>query len=432
MQKSKSRRQFIKTGGTALLSLSALQYKSVLANSPNERIHVGFIGVGGMGTSRLKGFIRETDVVAHSICDVDQKRLEKAVEEVNKRKEHKPKSFGDFRNLLDEKDIDAVMIATPDHWHAMPFVQACEAGKDAFVEKPLSYSVGEGRKMVEAAAKNKRVSQMGIHIHNEHDNYRRVVEMVRSGNLGTITKLELWKSSYLEGFSSPEDTEPPAHLDYDFWLGPAPKRPYNPNRSHFNFRYFWDYSGGRFIDFWCHITDAAYWAMDLKAPLSVSATGGKFYVEDNTETPDQLDVLYRYPNNLTMTWAVHPKGHPAYEDEFGGIGCIFHGTQGTLVTNYEKHKIYVDGVEAKEFPTPAESIPNSPGHIREFLDCIKSRELPTCNVDYGHRLTKGGLLGNIAFRSGITIAFDDEKETITNSRKANDMIMRKYRRPWNL
>lgn len=433
MKKSESsRRQFITRSGTALLSLSALQYKSVVAQSPNDRINVGFIGVGGMGTNRLTGFIREDDVYAHSICDVDQDHCDKGIAEVNKRKEYKPKGFNDYRKLLEQDEIDAVMIATPDHWHALTFVNSCEAGKDVFVEKPLAYSVGEGRKMVEAAAKYNRISQMGIHIHNEHNTYRRCVEMVRSGNLGEITKVELWKSSYLKGKGSPEGTTPPESLDYNFWQGPAPKHQYNPNRSHFNFRYFWDYSGGMFIDFWCHITDVAYWALDLEAPLSVSAVGGRVGLDDNTETPNYLDLLYRYPNGLNMIWNVHPNGNPAFEDEFGGIGCIFHGTKGALVTNYNKHKVYVDGEEAKDFPTPDESIPNSPGHIREFLDCVKSRETTTCNVAYGHKLTKGGLLGNIAYRTNTTIEFDNEKEKITNSREANKLIMRKYRSPWKI
>jgi predicted dehydrogenase len=433
MKKSQhSRRNFLKQSGTALLALSALQYKSVVAQSPNDRINVGFIGVGGMGTNRLNGFIREDDVYAYAICDVDSEHRDAGIEIVNKRKEHKPKGFSDFRKLLEEQDIDAVMIATPDHWHARTFVSACEAGKDAFVEKPLAYSVGEGRKMVEAAKQYNRVSQMGIHIHNEHNTYRRCVEMVKSGNLGEITKVELWKASYLEGKGSPTETTPPASLDYDFWQGPAPKHEYNPNRSHFNFRYFWDYSGGVFIDFWCHITDVAYWALDLEAPLSVTASGGRVGIEDNTETPNYLDLLYKYPNGLTMTWNIHPNGNPGYDKEFGGIGCIFHGTKGALITNYEKHKVYVDGKEAVDFPTPPESIPNSPGHIREFLDCIKSRELPTCNVEYGHKLTKGGLLGNIAYRTGTTIEFDNKTETITNSKKADKLIMRKYRSPWSI
>ncbi|MBD3266153.1 gfo/Idh/MocA family oxidoreductase, partial [bacterium] len=226
--------------------------------SPSEKIHMGFIGVGGMGTNRLKQFMRHEDVAIGAICDVDQGHLDRAVAEVEKRKGYKPKRYRDFRQLLDRNDLDAVVVVTPDHWHALPFIRACEAGCDVFVEKPLSYSIGEGRAMLNAANKHKRITQLGNHIHNEYPNYRRVVEMVRSGHLGDITKVHCWRQPSNKGIGNPPNAQPPKDLDYDFWLGPAPKRPYNENRSHFNFRYFWDYSGGSFIDFWCHITDVVY------------------------------------------------------------------------------------------------------------------------------------------------------------------------------
>lgn len=419
---SQTRRIFL---GTAAAGLAA----SSLRAAPGSRIRVGFIGLGGQGTGRLNQFLKQPDVEAAAVCDLDTHHVERAVALVEKAQGRKPETFHDYRQLLARKDIDAVMIATPDHWHALPTVQACEAGKDVFVEKPLSYSIGEGRAMARAAERHKRVTQMGNHIHNDLPNYRRVVEVVKSGSLGKINRVYCALTSNEKPIGSPADTAPPPELDYDFWLGPAPRRAYNPNRSHLTYRYFWDYSGGVFIDFWCHYTDLVYWALDLQAPQAVSAAGGRWLAQDNAETPDVLELLYEYPG-LVLTWTLHPKGRPGY-DHMGSC-VIFEGTEATLVANYSRYEVWVKGKRDDNFPKPPQSIPDSPGHIREFLDAIKSRAATTCNVGYGHRLTKGGLLGNIAFRTGQRIAWDDAKERITNSRAADKLVTRRYRKPWKL
>ena len=227
------------------------------------------------GTSRLREFLKHPDTRIAAISDVDRDHLDRAVAEVEKIRGQKPKAFGDFRRVLEDREIDAVVVVTPDHWHAIPTVQAFEAGKDVFVEKPLSYSVAEGRAMADASLKYKRVSQMGNHIHNDYPNYRRVVE---NGAVGRARKhharplLEDVADAVRAADDQPA-TLPPT-LDYDFWLGPAPKRPYQPLRSHVSFRNFWDYSGGTFIDFWCHIVDVAVWSLDLKAPSSVDRSAG--------------------------------------------------------------------------------------------------------------------------------------------------------------
>jgi len=241
--------------------------------APSDRIQVGFIGLGGQGTSRLNEFLRQPDVDAVAVCDLDAAHLDRAAGIVAKARGKESAKYHDFRRLLERKDLDAVMVATPDHWHALPMIQACQAGKDVFVEKPLAYSIGEGRAMVNAARKHQRVTQMGNHIHNDRPTYRRVVEVVKSGALGTVRRVDCSLTNSGTSLGRPPDAAPPAGLDYEFWLGPAPKRPYNPLRSHFNYRYFWDYSGGALIDFWCHYTDVVHWALDLPAPHSVSAAG---------------------------------------------------------------------------------------------------------------------------------------------------------------
>lgn len=429
-RQSISRRSMLKSlGAGAALGLTAANHRALAAASPNEAIHVGFIGVGGMGTGRLREFLRYDDVYAAAICDVDANNLNRARDIVEERGGHRPPGFQDYRNMLEMNELDAVMIASPDHWHALHFIDSCDAGLDAFVEKPLCHSINEGRAMVEAAARNQRVSQMGNHIHSG-SNYRRVVEMVESGNLGHITKVHCWKSTSMRNVGFPDPQDAPKDLNYDLWLGPAPKVDYNPNRSHFNFRYFWDYSGGDFLDFWCHITDVAFWALKPERALTVSATGGRWYLDDEAETPDSMELIYAFPN-LILNWTLHPHGLAGFE-KYGGIGCIFQGSEATLVTNYDSNWVLVKGEEVEDFPRPEPYIPNSPGHVREFLDSVKTREQPSCNVEYAHYMTKPGLLGNIAYRTAATLHWDDEKEQVVGNHRANTLVNRNYRRPWRL
>jgi len=425
-----SRRVFL---GTAA-SLAAMLHRPGFASqtpAASDQIVLGMIGVGGMGTGRLQSFLKEPDVRIGAICDVDRRHLERALGIVEKARGTRPDGCGDFRRILERRDIDAVAIVTPDHWHAIPAVRAFEAGKDVFVEKPLSYSLAEGRAMADGSLEHKRVTQMGNHIHNTGPNYRRVVELVRSGSLGRVRRVQCWNTFNPGAVANDEPPTVPAELDYDFWQGPAPKRPYHPLRSHFTYRHFWDYSGGTFIDFWCHIVDVAMWALDLPAPRSISATGARYVLDDITETPDTMEALLEYPD-LLLSFSMRPRPLTGFE-HMGGIGCVFEGTEATLVTNYSKHEVWVKGKRVEDFPRPDPSIPDSPGHLREFIDAIKARNLETtCNVRYGHRLTKLGLLANIAHRTGRRLTWDDAKERIVDDREANRYLKRDFRKPYKL
>lgn len=425
-----SRRTFL--GATAAgLGLTALNLRTLAGQQPNEQVSLAMIGVGGMGTGRLRQFLQHPDVRITAICDVDRTHLDRAVALVETARGHKPKAFGDYRRVLDDREVDAVAVVTPDHWHSIPTVRAFEAGKDVFVEKPLSYSVAEGRAMADASAKHKRVSQMGNHIHNDLPNYRRVVELVQSGKLGRITRVHIWRTCRTEPWKVENPPTLPATLDYDFWLGPAPRRPYEPLRSHVSYRDFWDYSGGTLIDFWCHIVDVAMWALDLQAPRSISAVGGRLFVNDPTETPDTVEAVLDYPE-LVVMFSLRPTPLPGFE-HMGSIGCLFEGTDASLVTNYETHEVRVKGQKVEDFPRPDPSIPDSPGHLREFLDAIKSRNLETtCNVRYGHRLNKLGLLTNIAYRTGRRIHWDDRRERILDDDDASKLLSRRFRKPYRL
>lgn len=435
-----SRRTFVKRTAAAVAgltfsggcrSLAPGETVTPVRPSPSDRIVVGVIGVGGMGQNRLRGFLEHADVEIGAVCDVDSRHLAEAAQIVRSQRGRDVRTFSDFRHVLDLADIDAVAVVTPDHWHALPTVRACAAGKDVFVEKPLSYSVAEGRAMADASTTYQRVTQMGNHIHNDLPNYRRVVERIKSGQLGRITRVDLWKTSSTEGRGNPPNQSPPPELDYNFWLGPAPERPYNPLRSHGTFRHFWDYSGGTFIDFWCHIADVAFWALDLSAPTSISATGGRYYIDDGTETPDTVHATYEFPD-LLMTYTLHPKPMPGYE-HMGHIGAVFVGEDATLVTNYDRHEIHVEGQRVPDFPDPPMQIPDSPGHLREFIAGVKTRNLDTtCNIRYGHRLSKAGLLANIAYRTQSTIHWDDVREMIVGNPEAGRLLSRAARHPWTI
>jgi predicted dehydrogenase len=404
---------------------------AVASRGANDQVVIALIGAGNQGMGRLREFLRLPDVRVGAVCDVDASHLERAAAAVEKAGGYKPTAHSDFRRVLDSKEIDAVAIVTPDHWHAIPTVAAFESGKDVFVEKPLSYSVAEGRAMADASINHGRVTQMGNHIHNDLSNYRRVVEMVRSGKLGRITRVHSWTMASTRNLTPRGPATLPAGFDYNFWLGPAPQRPYDPLRSHLTYRHFWDYSGGTFIDFWCHITDVAFWAMDFKAPQHISATGGRFFLTDATETPDTLEAVLEFPGILYM-YSLRPTPLPGFE-HMGHIGCVFEGSEATLVTNYQRHEVWSRGKRIDDFPKPAQSIPDSPGHLREFVDAIKSRNMDTtCNLRYGHHINKFGLLANLSYRSGERLGWDDERERIVSNPKLNARLTRQFRKPWRL
>jgi predicted dehydrogenase len=405
--------------------------RTAAAKGPNEQIVMGCIGVGSQGLYRLNELLKQEDVRIAAICDVDQRHIERAIGIVEKAKGYRPQGVGDFRRVLDMKDVDAVTVTTPDHWHAIPTVAAFEAGKDVFVEKPLSYSVAEGRAMADASLNYKRVSQMGNHIHNDSPNYRRVVELVKSGKLGRITHVHAWKTSPMSNTVTREPATCPPELNYDFWLGPAPKHAYEPLRSHGTFRQFWDYSGGTFIDFWCHISDVAFWAMDFKAPKSISSVGGRFFFTDTTECADTQEAILEFPDVMYI-YSFRPAPLTGFQ-HMGSIGCVFEGTEASLVTNYQKHEVWVKGKRVDDFPRPPQTIPDSPGHMREFLDAVKSRNLnTTCNVRYGHNITKYGLLANIAYRTRHQLVWDDARERVVGDNLANSYLTRRFRKPWKL
>jgi predicted dehydrogenase len=419
-----TRRRFLASSASAAAALAMGTRASARILGANESITLGFIGVGGMGSGLLDIFKKMEDVRVAAVCDVYEPHCDRAREAAGGKadREH------DFRKVLDRKDIDAVVIATPDHWHAIPSIMAMQAGKDVYCEKPLAYRIAEGRAVADAASKYHRVTQMGNLIH-AGENYHRVVEIVQSGVLGKITKARVWMARQSGSLGKPADSAPPPGLDYDFWLGPAPKRPYNANRSHFNWRWFWDYAGGLLMDFCCHIIDPVLWAMKVDSPETITATGGRYAIDDNCETPDTLEVAYHFAEGFDLVWSSTEANAHGIDNK--GMGIEFQGTQGTLICDYNTFQVIPEGKEP--IALPEKTLKRSAGHHREFLNAIKSRGECSCNFGYGHKLTTVGHLGNIALWTGEKLKWDGKAERITNHESANKHLSRnEYRAPWSL
>jgi predicted dehydrogenase len=398
-----------------------------------DRVVAGFIGVGGMGRANLRDFMRAGAEVA-AVCDVFEPNLYQAVEMTDNR----ARPYKDFRQVLDLKDVDVVVISTPDHWHAIPMVQACAAGKDVYVEKPLALTVDEGRQMVEAARRHDRVVQVGTQ-QRSGAHFQKAVDVVRSGALGDVRFVRVWR--YGAGLAVPEgmgpasDAAPPPGLDWEMWLGPAPKVPYNRNRFLGNFRWFWDYSGGELTDWGTHLMDVVHWGMNVDAPLTAYAVGGKHYYADNRETPDNLEVVYEYPGFVTTF------SHRVLNRTIDGkaYGIQFEGTKGVLFVDRGGYEFRADpervGGEYVPASRPAvkgETSAQHFPHVQNFLECVKSRKRPNSDVEIAHRSTNACHVGNIALRSGQKVTWDGKAERVTDVPSANGYLKKEYRKPWTL
>jgi predicted dehydrogenase len=355
------------------------------------------------------------------VCDVDSTRAAKAAERIEKAN-GKCEIFGDYRKLLERKDIDAVVISTPDHWHALTTIHACQAGKDVYCEKPLSLTILEGRKMVEAARANKRIVQTGSQQRSD-EKFRVGCEMVRSGHIGALKEVLVG----LPGPNAPKelvpDSDPPAELNYDMWLGPAPQRAYNKNRVHYNFRFFWDYSGGQMTNFGAHHIDIAQWGMgmDNSGPIKVE---GKGTFSEKFEVTVTCRVNHTYANGVTMIVGQGEKDIPS--------GTTFIGEKGKVHVNRGVLKLNDESVAKPSAVVTTEKLYVSNKHHANFLDCVKSRELPICDVEIGHRSATCCHLSNIAIRLGRAIQWDPAKEEIVGDAEASKMVHRPYREPWKL
>ena len=422
-----NRRKFLQESGAAALGLTLLPSIPGKA-APSDLLRVAHIGVGGMGNAHMKWFAGLPEVEIVALCDVDSERLAKSLKTTQEELQpgKKVDTYKDFRRILDRQDIDAITCATPDHWHAQIATMAFDAGKDVYGEKPLSYDVREGQMMLKSLRKNKRVFQLGTQIH-AGDNYHRVVEIIRSGAIGKVHTVRLWKTGAPPDLGNPQPQKVPSTLDWDMWQGPAPEREYMPERCHFNYRYFMDYSGGVFADFWCHIADVAFWALDPKGLSSVSARGE---VADGViDTPKWIDIDYQF-DGLKILWTSEPPDVPGAADR--GIGAFFEGDKGTLICDYGTMEVTIDGKAVTDLPEVEQSVSRSPGHQQNFVDSVKSRKLSESHLVYAREMTLPMHLGLISWRLGRPLQWDAKKEKFKGDKEANTFLSRKPRDKWKL
>ncbi len=424
----KNRREFLTSAAAGLTT--ALSARRVLG--ANDRLTGAFIGVGVMGTENLS-VAMEHGVQVGAVCDVYQPHLERAGA-LARRKGNTPKEVRDFREILADRSIDFVCISTPDHWHPYITVEACKAGKDVYVEKPACVVADEGQKMVAAARKYGRIVQAGTW-QRSGDHFQKACEMVRTGVLGKVAMCKTWMYQNLPqaGIGNPPPGKPPAGLDWDLWLGPAPAREFQPNRfgvypnAYSYFRFFWDYAGGILTDSGIHMIDIAHMAFGDPMPSSVSALGGKLWLQDNSETPDTMVVAYEYPGFLA-SWEHRTN---STENSSRVLSVTFHGTRGTLYVDRAMFKLTPEKDSGLEPMEMKRGVDGHPMHWANFVDCVKTRKRPNSEIETCVRSTTACLLGNVSLRSKLRLDWDDQSKTVAQ-RDAAPYLHRDYRAPWKL
>jgi predicted dehydrogenase len=425
-----SRRTFHRTVAAGAVAYVALRIKTARAEvGPNDRIRLGAIGYGSRGTGNLAEFLKNPQVQCAVVCDVDETNLAKAVKHVSDQGGNTPDGVRDFRRVIERDDLDAILVATPDHWHALQTVYACQAGKDVYVEKPLARTIDEGRAIVDAAREHKRVVQMGTQWRSQ-PHYLDAVAYIQSGKLGAIRSVRGWSYKDWDIKAEP-DSAPPPGVDYDQWLGPAPERPFNLNRFHRNFRWYWDYGGGLMTDLGVHVINLCQWATGLETPSRITSMGGVRVLDGVIETPDTQTAIYEFPT-YTFTWEHQLKG--TIGPHAGQSGACFSGANGSLVVHQGGWEVIPDhaageGIEAEKHEAGPDG---RPAHVKNFLACMASRDQPVSNPEVGHHVTTLGHLGSIALRAGCEIHWDPVAERIINSDAADALVSEPRRAPWTL
>jgi predicted dehydrogenase len=432
----------------AMLASTALSYSRVLG--ANEKIRMGYIGVGNRGDQVHDAFLEHGDAETVAVCDLRDEYMEFAI----KKSRATPKKYTDYRRLIEDKNIDAVAIATPDHWHALMFIDACNAGKDVYVEKPLSLTVDEGRRMVQTAERTKRVTQVGIHRRSAKF-LKEAVDFVRGGGLGKVSAARAFhvQNEWPNGLGAAPDGPPPSDREWDQWLGPAPKVPYNRNRTYYNFRWFYNYSGGQLTNFGVHYMDQLRWALGKESPRAVTAMGGQYGgIKDNREIPDTLEVLWDFGDLMMSFTQINANG--ARPDPFG-CDMEIRGTKGTMYFFGNRWEVVPERVTEVAFggrtpvnraiergygpskkpimePMTVKGSADTAFHARNFLDCVKSRAKCNCDVLIGHISTSNTILGNIAHKTRSFLEWDGAAERFTNNAEANKYLQYQYRAPYKL
>jgi predicted dehydrogenase len=422
-----TRRRFLQcAAGLAAGALTA----GPRAVGANERVHLGFIGLGAMGTGHLNLCAGMAGANITAACDVDASHRDRALSIVG----GGVKTYTDFRHLLDNADTDAVVISTPEHWHPHITLAACAAGKDVYVEKPMGHNIREGRLMVDAALHHQRIVQVGLQ-QRSGQHWQEAVQRIRSGELGKVSMVHAWNAwnatEMRGGFGHPPDSPVPPGVDYDLWLGPAPLRPFNPARFHLYWCYFWDYSGGMVSGWGVHLFDIVSWAMGGKIS-SVAMSGGIHVLDDSRDTPDTAAAVFScdgYTLNYTLR---HANGWRAHDDMDHGIEFL--GDRATLQINRGGYRVFAEDARGGGKPSVSATAEGNDylAHFEDFLSCVRSRKEPRCTAQAGHTATNFSHLANIAYRTGRTLNWNPATESIADDAGANALLTRAYRAPWVL
>ena len=421
-----SRRTFIQRAalGTAAFYIS----RNGFAASPNDKLNIGFVGTANQAQFSIDN-LKDQNIVA--ICDVDENFLAKAAQDFPS-----AKKYNDFRRMLEQKDIDAVVVATPDHTHAVATVAALRSGHHVYCEKPLTHTVSECRIVREAARKAKKATQMGTQIH-AGNNYRRVVELVQKDAIGQVKEVHVWASAIYGGKQLPTEHPPvPSTLHYDLWTGPIEPVAYSPEYVPFKWRNWWAFGGGTMADFGCHFMDLPHWALDLREPIAVSAEGPE---RDPNCPPVWMIAQFEYPARkekppVKLTWyqgGRQPDLLTPEQKKKWVSGVLFVGEKGNLLSDYSRH-ILLPEDKFQDYTRPEPFIPNSIGHHKEWVQACKTGSPTTCNFDYSGALSEAVLLGNVAFRAGERLEWDTKKLKATNTRAADEFVHHHYRKGWKI
>ncbi len=443
------RRTFV--GAAAALTAAAATSQAAAAN---DKVGIGLIGYGLIGKRHAFDFREQPDVDIVAVAEAHQGRLDEARALLGSQ----VRGYSDFRKLLEDKDVDAVIVSTPDHWHALMTMLACAAGKDVYVEKPLTLFPREGRWMIDVAARHKRVVQVGTQ-QRSGLHYQRARELIQSGRIGKVISARMHSyRNIMPGFGRQPDGPPPAGFDWDMFLGPAPLRPHNSLRGLYHFRWFWDYSGGQMTNLGQHSLDIVDWFLGGKNLRSVASFGGRLALQDGGETPDTQDAIFDF-GDCTAVWS----HREAAQGEPAGSGLVFYGTKGSLSISRSGFTITPDKVIRPESAVPqftdgqpvggvqrsrepmetklwteaqvdksGDSLDQFRRHVRNFLDCVKSRQTPISDLASGHRVATTCHLANLSLRLGRSLAWDASAETVKGDEEAAKLLERPYRAPWDV
>jgi len=431
---SSTRRNFIKTASVfaagSVISIDALS-KARLGIAPSDKIRIGLIGANGMGYNDLASFLKNPEVECIAICDIDKNVLTNRTNDLIKLGFAKPKLYVDYRKMLENKDIDVVIIGTPDHWHCLNLVDTLEAGKHAYVEKPIGNSIAEINIMQKAVRKTGKIVQVG-QWQRSQPHFVDAVNFIKTGKLGRIRTAKAW--SYVD-WKGPvpvvADSAVPEGVDYDMWLGPAPKRPFNKNRFHFTFRWYWDYAGGLMTDWGVHLIDYILYGMGKAVPESVMAIGGKYaFPDDAMQTPDTMTAVYDF-KDFTMIWE-HTIGI-GLGNWKRPHGMSYVGENGTLVLDRNGWEVFPEKTRMEAVPLQKNVGVGLDIHTKNFLECLKNNtpQKLNCTIDVGRDVALVAQMGNIAFRTGEKVFWDNAKQSFKTT-TANALITPQYQNGWKL